>query len=519
MKIFKSFAKTIIASLVSKVAFLANHVACCSPFGKVLTAIRDSRLPLAIMFYALSAPLLEAQIFFSNTTLLDTNWNDVKIQDTTAGHNATFSSGQALSGGNPGAYRRTQFTFSVDGSQTSQGETIGHLLNEATYDPSKGTLYSLAYSLDAIINSESGGTPALTIGLAVLQGGIYYVHEQKQFSQIGTWTNLYEFGLISPDFSRIGTNGPAYPDFSSGGSLIQFGFTTGSAGTNSGTISFDTGVDNFTVILNVTDTFAASFGDNALQDTNWSDVKILDTTVDQTATFTSGQALSGGNPGAYRRTQFTFNVINNQTSQAEIIAHTLRGATYDPSKKGTIYSISYSLDGIIISESGGTPALTMGLTLLQGGVYYIRFPQFADKGLWTNISEVGLHSQDFLRIGTNGPAYPDFSTAGTLIQIGYITGSGGTFAGDINFDTGTDNFFVKLNSYLPPVLVNPQISGGDFIMTIVGLIPGQNVILQSSPDLYAWTSLQTNTPSGIALSITNLMNPSFPTVFLRALVK
>jgi hypothetical protein len=50
------------------------------------------------------------------------------------------------------------------------------------------------------------------------------------------------------------------------------------------------------------------------------------------------------------------------------------------------------------------------------------------------------------------------------------------------------------------------------------LIVGQQVIVESSPDLIHWTPIQTNLATSATLSVTNFINPAVDAEFFRVSV-
>jgi hypothetical protein len=63
-----------------------------------------------------------------------------------------------------------------------------------------------------------------------------------------------------------------------------------------------------------------------------------------------------------------------------------------------------------------------------------------------------------------------------------------------------------------------QFSGRALTRMYGGLVPGQKVLVESSPDLLHWTSVQTNLVNDSSLSLTNYVNPAVQAEFFRVSV-
>ena len=93
-----------------------------------------------------------------------------------------------------------------------------------------------------------------------------------------------------------------------------------------------------------------------------------------------------------------------------------------------------------------------------------------------------------------------------------------------NFTTASSNFaysFPPLSMTLftfvpgPSTLAVLGVQPGQIVLQLEGQ-PGAPYVLQSSPDLIAWTSVSTNTPAGSTLTITNAVLAESPQLFWRA---
>jgi hypothetical protein len=191
-----------------------------------------------------------------------------------------------------------------------------------------------------------------------------------------------------------------------------------------------------------------TYQDSTFNNANWTATKALDTTAGNAATFSAGQVTTGGDPGAFRE------VTHNLDPGRIVVAHLLAGTTYNPSTQGAISAVSFSDDLIGLNEGGVT-----GYTLLlfQNGSYYgtgaggVAGDDAIGQGTWQHFSHVGLTALNFANyspLGTGG-LFPDFSSTGAPIQIGYM--STNTESGGFGTTTtGIDNFAVSITSVPEP---------------------------------------------------------------------
>jgi hypothetical protein len=200
---------------------------------------------------------------FTDGTFNDADWGATKIDDTTSGQGATYSAAQNLTDGDPGACREVDFSYSVNGTGGSQGEVVANVFGPSAYFPAtQGPIRSLSYSFVLIVNSEPYNGPGLLFGLVVLQDGKFFLHLSTNNSLAGgyrNWNPWAETNLQSTNFQQIGTDtypGPItfqsiFPDFSSSGSRIQFGYFLVSAGGigSPADEAFVVAIDNFSTTL------------------------------------------------------------------------------------------------------------------------------------------------------------------------------------------------------------------------------------------------------------------------------
>lgn len=222
--------------------------------------IRSALLPVALASALSLSQQLLAGVKFNDGDFTTYHWTASKILDTTTGQTGSFSAGEALTGGyGGGAYRSNQFSFQYDGSGANQGIIIGNLTTNMIYSPSvSGPLIHVTYAIGASnVTAVTPGTASVNMGLLLLQSNVYYT----KFSTdgiVGNWNNVGkdEGALVASQFSRVGPSGPAFPDFSTNGAPIEFGYATtaslssGSAATVSGAF----GADNFSLSMSNTPT-------------------------------------------------------------------------------------------------------------------------------------------------------------------------------------------------------------------------------------------------------------------------
>lgn len=203
-----------------------------------------SRWPLAALALLFTGNVTQAQTTFSDGNFLDANWSASKIFDSTPGASASFGAFQSPTGGNPGAFRETQHSYSGPG-----GLAVGHLQTSAFFTPSlQGAIQTIDGSYDALVISV-GSSAAVGYGLALKQNGDYYLKGGAAVFPGAGWTVRTFIGLTSADFGRV-DDATFHPDFSLTGSSIQFGYYTGN-GTAFGTPeASDSGIDNWTVSVN-----------------------------------------------------------------------------------------------------------------------------------------------------------------------------------------------------------------------------------------------------------------------------
>lgn len=162
------------------------------------------------------------------------------------------------------------------------------------------------------------------------------------------------------------------------------------------------------------------------------------------------QNLSGGNPNEWRETQNTL-VVGSGTGEV-IGVHLSNVSFYNPSTQGAVTAINYSEDAINLIDDRIVPGAgqATGLAIFQGGKYFVLRPPssmpYSGFSTWQNISRPGIVASDMWEYsfpgGLNAFSNPDFSNAGTVMQLGYYRGNSGN--GGYSTDCGIDNWHVEI---------------------------------------------------------------------------
>jgi len=224
---------------------------------------RHALLPVALALALSNSPSAYAGAFtFNDGNFTNYTWTAAKIQDTTAGQTAGFSTGEVPAGAyNGGPYRTNAYTFSYNGTATNQGIIIGNISSQTAYSPDvSGAIDAITGFGIAGVSSASGGAPAISIGLLLMQTNlalhtnIYYTN--SSYSPAGLGNQFKDqTPKLAADFTRIGSSGPMNPDFTTNGGTIEFGyFTTASlsSGISPAAITGTIGADYFALSISNT---------------------------------------------------------------------------------------------------------------------------------------------------------------------------------------------------------------------------------------------------------------------------
>ena len=146
--------------------------------------------------------------------------------------------------GNPAAMRASSVWL---GDGPNDGGMIVQLNNQWILDPAtSGPVLEIDGGLD-FLKSIDGPS---RLGLAVQQDGEIFVHVLNPQAADATWTTYYHSILTADDFAPIDPNESGQPDFSSTGSPLKFGFTTGQIKPHDdGYTAFHQYVDNVLLVM------------------------------------------------------------------------------------------------------------------------------------------------------------------------------------------------------------------------------------------------------------------------------
>ena len=208
-------------------------------------------LLVAVLSLLVGGRPASAAIIFFDDTFADADWNLTSFVN-----NAGSTLGvQQAAGGNLGAFRKV--TTNVGPAPIGHAAQIlgFHRNLFAMFDPAAlGAITSLDYSEDAIMLNGFGDGQAS--GPALRQNGQVYIR-YAVFAKDANWTPKGFAGLTQNSFSLVNlsdttiVDGTQHPDFSAGGSLIDFGFFRFNATCIScGAYSIVAGIDNWRIQIN-----------------------------------------------------------------------------------------------------------------------------------------------------------------------------------------------------------------------------------------------------------------------------
>lgn len=185
-----------------------------------------------------------------------------------------------------------------------------------------------------------------------------------------------------------------------------------------------------------------SFFDGTFNDSDWTLSSELRNGPDNFV-ITEEQVLSGGDPGSYRKLNFTW---GNGTA---LFVYNLSDFIYDPSTQGAIETIDYSYSTIGFGSGG-----SYGDALLieqDGKLFSGAFTGEPYANTWRVKSAFDLTSFDFASFDFDG-SKPDFSELGTPIRFGYIRSS--TQNGPVGTTmNGIDNWSVEIQVVPEPLTI------------------------------------------------------------------
>ena len=176
---------------------------------------------------------------------------------------------------------------------------------------------------------------------------------------------------------------------------------------------------------------------------DWAALILMDTTPGSTLVVTAGQAVSGGNPGAYRSlTQHSDSPVG--TAVNLVSGHLFLGQAYQPAVAGAIRTVDVSFDGISIGSSAG--AVAYAAFVRQDGRDFVAAGGQALNGAgWVALAFPALTADAFSAItsaGFDSALHPDFSASGAPVAFGFAA-LNGTFGDSTNVG-GVDNWQVTI---------------------------------------------------------------------------
>jgi hypothetical protein len=190
------------------------------------------------------------------------------------------------------------------------------------------------------------------------------------------------------------------------------------------------------------------FSDGVFNNSDWT-LTTYNNATGPGSTAQAFQVLTGGNPNEYREIRHQLQVINPGNGGI-FTFHMNNLSFYTPSSQGAISYIDYSEDDKNFINQGGN-GQGSGLAIYQNGKFYrqqtpMLVMPYSPYSVWTNNSATGLLASSFAEVTPAGvvnlASFPDFSAAGTIMQLGFHRGNSGNSA--YNTDTGIDNWRVTI---------------------------------------------------------------------------
>lgn len=193
----------------------------------------------------------------SDSTFLNANWT---LSQFFIGNAGTVTGVQNLAIGNPASSRIVADTVGAAPSAITESIVLGaSIYTPFTYNPAvSGAIVSLNYTEDAACTSGCFGSGQST-GPAVLQGGnIYILSSSSVITGPGlTFANHALSGLTAADFGLVNlttaggiADTTQHPNFSAGGTAMQFGFFRANGSSNGGAgYTLAAAIDNWQVSI------------------------------------------------------------------------------------------------------------------------------------------------------------------------------------------------------------------------------------------------------------------------------
>jgi len=199
----------------------------------------------------------QAQTFtFTDTTFNNSDWNSVKLPNSTP--SASFTASQDLTNGSSSPSRLTTH-INPPGSIF-----VAHLSVPSTYDPaSQGEIVKLSYSYDLRHYTASLGAVAYSI--LIFQNNTYYWRTPSDNTNANTWQTFGgpNLNLTAASFTKLdGLSPNVNPDFSCKGSRIVFGYITGNTNPHQlPNVTSQSGIDNWKVTIDETKACCGTISD------------------------------------------------------------------------------------------------------------------------------------------------------------------------------------------------------------------------------------------------------------------
>lgn len=203
------------------------------------------------------------------------------------------------------------------------------------------------------------------------------------------------------------------------------------------------------LVLGPGSAMGAMFTDQTFDPGDWSQLILSQT--GPAPTFSTGQSLAGGNPGAYRSISHVYGGFGSI-----ITGHIFEDAAYNPGLDGALGSVTFAFDAKVF-EAGQSGAVGFGALLRQSGSYYMAGFSSVLPGGWTNQSYIDLSAANFALISGAGPALPDFSAAGAEIKFGFFASNGTGLSTRTSTSSGVDNWSVTTTAAAVPEGGNTQL--------------------------------------------------------------
>lgn len=203
-----------------------------------------------ILMVLLRSLCSQSTVSISDSIFSNANWTtSKKITGTGINFGASDFQGQSAGLGNPASSFEMTIQTTAAAPTTAWTVDVMSIYTGGGFNPSSlGSIRSISYGEDRIATvSVQGGAPAL-----IQNGAIYYFNPSYAVISNGSWSSFsVSSGMENAsNWTRISTTGSLNPDFSTNGSLINFGVyraNSGGVGTLVATRSY---FDNWSVSIN-----------------------------------------------------------------------------------------------------------------------------------------------------------------------------------------------------------------------------------------------------------------------------